>query len=275
MPMAVTVIIPAHNEATLIGRCLAALLSSDSAGPVQVVVVANGCADATAAVAAGFAAQADARGWALQVLDLPQSGKPGALNAGDRAALYPARVYLDADVTVSPGLLAGLAAVLDQPGPAYASGQLRITAQGRVARAYAAIWRRVPFMAGGVPGCGLFAVNAPGRALWADFPPVISDDTYVRLQFSPGQRHLVPAPYDWPMAEGLAPLVRVRRRQDAGVTQVAALYPGLMVHDATPSPGLTGALRLALSNPPGFAVYAAVAVIVRLTPGGTDWSRGR
>ncbi len=33
----------------------------------------------------------------------------------------------------------------------------------------------------------------------------------------------MPARYDWPMIEGFAPLVRVRRRQDAGVAEVARL----------------------------------------------------
>src|SRR5690606_35650380 len=150
--------------------------------------------------------------------ELAQGGKPGALNAGDAAARGPMRAYLDADVTVSPPLLAQIVAVLVQAGPAYASGRVNITTrQSRVSRAYARIWRQVPFMRQGVPGCGFFAVNAVGRARWTEFPAIISDDTFVRLQFAPTERHLVQAGYDWPIAEGFGALVRVRRRQDAGV----------------------------------------------------------
>ncbi len=53
-------------------------------------------------------------------------------------------------------------------------GQVAITAEGAVSRAYARLWARVPFMARGVPGCGLFALNAAGRARWGDWPAIIS-----------------------------------------------------------------------------------------------------
>ena len=275
MSLAITIIVPAHNEAALLANCLAALLGSHGLGQVQVIVAANGCTDATVAIAQGFARQAQALGWDLLVLDLADGGKPGALNAADAVALHPSRAYLDADVTVDARLLAQIIAVLDQPAPAYASGSLVITGTGRVARAYAAVWAQVPFMAQGVPGCGFFAVNAAGRARWGQFPPIISDDTFVRLQFSPQERHLVAARYYWPVAEGFANLVRVRRRQDAGVKQVARLYPALMSNDATPALSARRLAQVLLSGPLAFAVYAAVALAVRLKPAGSEWSRGR
>jgi hypothetical protein len=178
-------------------------------------------------------------------------------------------------VIVSPDLLAQTDLALGHSAAIYVSGQVRITGKSLVSRAYAAIWARVPFMQHGVPGCGFFAVNGPGRQRWADFPPIISDDTFVRLQFAPAERVLVPAPYDWPIAEGLRNLVRVRRRQDAGVAQVAALYPQIMDNDGTPALGKVGLLKLALSNPAAFLVYAGVTLRVRQSPGGTEWSRGR
>ena len=280
-----SVIIPANNEEALIGACLTAILASDSpACPVEIVVVANGCTDRTAEVAQGFVAQALARGWKMTVLDLTQGGKMRALNAGDDAASLPWRAYLDADVTVSRGLLNQLCHALDGPKARYASGTLRITAKGTISKAYAATYRKVPFMAHGVPGCGLFAVNAAGRARWGKFPDIISDDTYVRLLFRPEERVAVAATYDWPVVEGFRTLVRVRRRQDRGTRQVAALFPNLMENEDKARLGLTGMMHLFLRNPVGFAVYSSVAVAVRLgdrrrntVPGSAvaDWSRGR
>ena len=281
-----SVIIPANNEQALLGACLNSLLASDStACTVEIIVVANGCTDRTVEVARGYVAQAQARGWKMQVLDLPEGGKMRALNAGDAAARLPWRAYLDADVTVAPGLLNQLCRALDGPKAAYASGTLRITAQGWVSRAYAAPYRQVPFMARGVPGCGLFAVNAAGRARWDSFPDIISDDTYVRLLFRPEERIAVPATYDWPVVEGFGALVRVRRRQDRGARQVAALYPELMAHEDKPRLGPGGMLALFARNPVGFAVYSGVALAVRMgdrhrgsAASGVvmaDWSRGR
>ncbi|MBE9636028.1 glycosyltransferase [Salipiger mangrovisoli] len=273
------VILPASNEGALIGACLKALLASDWPGALpapEVIVVANGCRDDTAARARALEDDFASRGWSLRVIERAEGGKLAALNAGDAEARAGSRVYLDADVTVSRPLLSQIHAALSRPGARYASGRLRITAHGWAARAYARSWRQVPFMTGGVPGCGVFAVNAEGRARWQEFPDIISDDTFVRLSFTPAERVSVAAHYEWPIAEGLAALVRVRRRQDAGVAQVGALYPRLLGNDDKLPLSMSGKLRMALRDPIGFAVYSGVALLVRLTPQGRpEWSRGR
>lgn len=278
-PPKLAVIIPASGEAARIGACLSALLASDWPGDagLDCVVVSNGSRDDTAGVARGHAEAFAARGWRLTVLEMGAVGKPGALNAGDAETRAAQRVYLDADVTVAPALLSQIAEALDSALPRYASGQVAIVGQGWIARAYARAWARVPFMRAGVPGCGLFAVNAPGRARWDAFPPIIADDLFVRLHFAPGERVGVAAPYRWPVAEGFRALVRVRRRQDAGVAQIAARYPDLLANEDKPPYPLAQKLRAALADPLGFAVYAAVALAVRLTPAPAPhaWDRGR
>ncbi len=274
----VSVILPASNEAALIGGCLDALLRSKQPDgyDVEVIVVANGCHDNTAGVAGGYAARAGARGWRLQVIDRAEAGKPGALNAGDAVAQGALRIYLDADVTISPALLTQLVAALEAEAPCYASGAVDITAQGAVSRAYARIWRQVPFMRDVVPGCGLFAVNAAGRRRWERFPKIIADDTYVRLLFAPTERRGVPATYRWPIAEGWRNLVKVRRRQNAGVDEIAKRYPALIRNEDKPAFPLAEKIRLALRDPLGFTVYAAVAVAVKASPHRAQgWSRGR
>lgn len=275
---ALSVVLPASNEAEWIGPCLRALCGSKWTNPsfVEVMVIANGCRDDTADRARAMAPVFAARGWELVVIERDEGGKLGALNAGDAAARGAIRVYLDADVTVSNGLLGQLHHALDTDRPRYASGRVRITARGAVSRAYARIWRRVPFMAQGVPGCGVFAVNAAGRARWGAFPDIISDDTFVRLSFAPDERIGVPASYDWPIAEGMCNLIRVRRRQDTGVTEIADRFPELTANDDTPAVPLSGKLALAAGDPVGFAVYTGVALAVRMRPAPpTDWSRGR
>lgn len=275
---AVSVILPASNESALIGGCLEALLASEvpATRPVEVVVVANGCVDDTAAIARSYEARFFNLGWHLQVIERAEGGKPGALNAGDAVARGVVRVYLDADVTVAPDLLQQLVDVLDVAAPRYASGQVEIEAETPLSQAYARIWRRVPFMRDVVPGCGLFAVNAAGRARWGDFPRIISDDIYVRLQFRPDERFGVSAPYRWPIAEGWRNLVKVRRRQNAGVDEISARYPDLVGNDDKPMFPMAQKLRLALGDPLGVLVYAGVALAVRLTRSRQqDWSRGR
>ena len=103
------IIIPANNEQAYIGRCLDAVLAQrmpEDAPKVRVVVAANACTDDTVVLARAATPRADARGWTIEVLDLPQGGKAGALNAADRLVTEDdpqgMRIYLDADVVMSP-----------------------------------------------------------------------------------------------------------------------------------------------------------------------------
>jgi len=271
-----SVIIPASNEEAYIGACLTALFASRAVpGGAEAVVVANGCRDATAARAKAMAGAARAAGWGFRVLDLAEGGKPMALNAGDAAASGDLRAYLDADVIVSPGVMAGLVGALAGEAPLYASATARIPpAKSAVTRAYARFWQRLPFARSVAPGYGLFAVNRAGRERWGAFPAIISDDTFVRLQFLPQERVQTPDLYDWPMIEGFAALTRVRRRQDAGVAEIDRLHPGLLAREGKAPLGKGALLGLALADPPGFATYAAVSLAVRLKRG-SGWTRGR
>jgi glycosyltransferase involved in cell wall biosynthesis len=272
-----SVIIPASNEEHYIARCLAALFASSPVGmATEAVVVANGCRDKTAEVARAHLLLAQKAGWQLTVLDLAQGSKPGALNAGDAAAHGDLRVYLDADIVVSADVMIQVAKAMSVDHPVYVGATPVIPrADSPVTRAYGRFWSRLPFAKSVAPGYGLFAVNAAGRARWGAFPAIISDDTFVRLQFEPSERVQVPARYDWPMIEGFGALVRVRRRQDAGVRELESLYPGLRDREGKAPLGFGQIMRLALADPVGFATYVAVSLGVRFKRGGASFTRGR
>ncbi|KIC14090.1 glycosyltransferase family 2 protein [Leisingera sp. ANG-Vp] len=274
----VSVLVPAHNEAALIRKCLAAVFASDPlpAGmTAEVLVLANGCTDSTAALARAVEAPA---GWTLEVLELPDGGKLGALNAGDAAACGDILIYLDADVAVSPALIPQLAAALADGAPRYAGGRPAVApARSAVTRAYARLWVRLPFFNCVAPGFGVFAMTRAGRARWGNWPDIISDDTFARLSFAPEERTQVPAGYSWPMVEGFRNLVRVRRRQNAGVAEVAAWFPELLANGGREPQGALSPLRLMLTDPAGFLIYALVALAVKtpLFASRTRWTRGR
>lgn len=276
----ISVIIPAHNEAAFIGGCLARLLASEAppGRGVEVIVAANGCTDATAQCAAGWQADFAARGWRLVVLEDPVASKINALNMAGAVAKGAVLVYVDADVHVTPPLIAGLAGVLDRQGAAYASGRpvIRVPRSG-ISRRYARFWMRLPFMTGDAPGCGVYAVNAAGRQRWQQFPDIIADDTFVRLHFAPDERLAVAAGYSWPVAEGFSWLVKVRRRQNSGLRQLRLAFPALARHAQRTRPKPLETLRFLVRDPVGFAVYSAVAVTVKLPVlrARERWPRGR
>ncbi len=116
---AVVVLVPARDEAEVIGEAVAALLAQDYPGPFQVVVIDDHSADGTAALAARAAAALGAAGrlQAIAAPDLPTgwTGKLWALQAGlahaDTAS--PGAPYLwlsDADIAPGPATLRRLVA---------------------------------------------------------------------------------------------------------------------------------------------------------------------
>lgn len=278
MTQIASVILPAHNESGYIDRCLQTIRDSDplpDGWQGEVLVIANGCSDDTADVARAAGASTD---WPVHVFELAEGGKLGALTFGDSQAKGQVLIYLDADVIVSPGVLTGLVKVLSGDAPRYASGAPRVAAADSwITRAYGRFWRRLPFVRQGVPGFGIFAMNRAGRARWDAWPGIISDDTFARLSFTPDERVGLDDTYEWPMVEGFANLVRVRRRQNAGVDEIREKFPDLLINEGAHGVSVGDLARLFLKDPVGFFVYAAVSVAVKtpLYQSSNRWARGR
>lgn len=272
-----TVIIAARNEENYIGDCLEALLNqTDAAAEIETILAANACTDATVEVAETYRARFEARGWILKILEVPTPGKVIALNAADAVATGDMLVFLDADVRCDPALLGQLRAALCVSHPIYATGTLNVVRPTTwITRQYAKFWVELPFVKGGAVGAGLFAVNRAGRHRWDAFPDIISDDTFVRLQFEPKERVEVAAFYHWPMVEGFSNLVRVRRRQDDGVREIHHLYPDIIAREAKAPVKRSDLVRLLLKMPVSFCIYAAVHLAVRLRRSRAGWDRGR
>lgn len=125
-----TVLVPAHNEAGLIARCVRSLVEqSYPAELFRVVVIADNCRDSTAAEAAGAGATVMVRN------DETNPGKGRALRwAIDSVLSEPDApdgiVIVDADSVADPGLLEGLAAALASGAQATQSDYTVLQADG-------------------------------------------------------------------------------------------------------------------------------------------------
>jgi cellulose synthase/poly-beta-1,6-N-acetylglucosamine synthase-like glycosyltransferase len=107
------IIVPAHNEAAGIARTVANLRRIDwPADRYRILVIADNCSDATAALAAAAGASV------LERIDATLRGKGYALLAGFQRSRDDARAdavaVVDADAEVSPNLLEAFAARLEQ-----------------------------------------------------------------------------------------------------------------------------------------------------------------
>jgi glycosyltransferase involved in cell wall biosynthesis len=186
-----SVVIAAHNEATVLGRCLDALLSDAEYGEFDVVVVPNGCADGTARVAA------DRPG--VRVVEIPEANKSKALNAGDAVARGFPRIYLDADIVVGTAharslrdALAGLGTgTSPQPLAAVPRRALDVRGRPMMVRAYYAINSRLPAFRDGLFGRGAIALSAEARDRFDDFPDMVADDLFLDSLFSSAEKYEV------------------------------------------------------------------------------------
>lgn len=178
-----SIVIPAHNEALVIERCLEALFSGVEHGVLDVVVVANGCTDDTAEQVRRHAA---ATSHGVRVIELGPASKAQALRAAAQLSLRAPIIYVDADVVLPGAVALELLALLavDEPRVAWAHMDVDTAAASPVVRGYYRTWTKLPYVQDSAVGSGVFAVNAAGAQRVGVLPDVINDDGYVRRCFS-------------------------------------------------------------------------------------------
>ncbi len=253
--------IPAHNEARVIGRLLDALLTDPSDDATDIVVVCNGCTDDTARIAAE-------RGPRVRVIEIPVPSKHAALRAGDEHAQGFPRVYVDADVVLTASHVRALTGPLrdDASGVLATAPDRRVPLAGcawRV-RAYYQVWQRLPAVREGLFGRGVIAVSKAGHDRIAALPPVMADDLAASLAFTSGERLVVREagvvvhpPRTWP------DLIRRRVRAAVSTAQVERHQSPEQGSARTSKADLADLLRAEPRLLAGVVVFVAAAVVAR------------
>jgi hypothetical protein len=181
------VIIPAHDEAAVIGRTLTSLTPLTDLARVEVIVVCNGCADDTASVARSFDG--------VRVEEVEKGSKALALNVGDCVATEWPRLYLDADIEVSSATVLAIFDRLAEPGVLAARAHYVYDCTGATwpVRSYYRARSRVPAPALRLWGAGGYATNEVGHARFTTFPTVTADDSWFDAQFADAEKSIVAA----------------------------------------------------------------------------------
>lgn len=255
----VSVIIPAHNEADVIGRCLGTLLEGADE-TLEVIVVCNACSDDTAAIARSF-------GERVRVLETDVPGKPNALNMGDRAAHYFPRVYVDADVVMSADSVYRVADVLREGDVHAAAPRLKVNLEERnwFIRSYYRIWTQLPYCREEMVGSGVYALSEEGRGAFGDFPELLAEDDFIRLTFPKHKRRQVAdATFQIEAPTTFRALLKIRCRWARSNDQVDDAYPQLRQNDER---DYSSSLRDVLSKPtlwPAAGLYTFVVLYTRM-----------
>lgn len=255
----VSVVIPAHNEAQVVGRLIGQLLLSAGPDEYDIVIVANGCTDNTAEVAASF-------GPSVRVVSIPVASKREALAAGNLVATGFPRIYIDADVELRAEDVQALAEALERPGVLATSPERTLDMAGRpwFVRWYYNIWIRLPEVRRGLFGRGVIGVSATGYARLTELPPFLADDLAASLVFTPEERLIVPGTcvlVHPPMTFG--DLMRRRTRVALGVHEVERTETGPR---STARTRLSDILAIVCHGPqrmPQVALFLAVTLLAR------------
>jgi glycosyltransferase involved in cell wall biosynthesis len=254
-----TILIPAYNEAAVIGRTLTSMTAGMLPGEFRIVVVPNACRDNTAAVARAACP-------AARVIETQVPGKAHAMNLGHNAAPDGIKIVLDADLTLTADDLRALIAPLEAEAAEAACGRMKVDVKGcsLAVRGFYAIWRRRSYASGAKFG-GVFALSEAAAARIFPLPAIIADDTYVSRSVPVSDKAFTPdccftarAPRD------LASLIRVRRRVLRGNRELIRMGVLPQKEDlGSKGPGL---LRQVLARPRllvGLVAYALVGLVAR------------
>ncbi len=256
----ITIIIPAHNESSTVGRTLQAIIGGAQPGELDVIVVCNGCSDGTAAVARSF-------GPPVRVIETEISAKSYALNLGDAAAHSFPRIYADADVIITIDTIRALARGLDHrkilavaPTASYELADCSWTV-----RAYYEIRSLLPSAQEGIGGSGVYALSAAGRGRFGEFPRLTADDGYVRIQFQSDERETITTAHSTVFPpRGLKHLIATKARAHYGSFELNERFPETWRRNRGES-NHRSLVRL-FRNPglwPKLAIYCLVTVIAK------------
>lgn len=263
-----SIVIPAHNEESVIRSNLRRLLAGTAPGEFDVIVVANACTDGTAAAAR----QVDG----VRVIETETAGKPHALRLGDEECVTFPRVYLDADVAIDAASIRDLAAAGTEPGLLACAPQpeLDLTGAGAVMRRVHRVHEALIGPRRALAGAGCYVLTEAGHGRVFPVPDVISDDGLVHASFAPQERRVVRTARSVVRpARTVRAYLRRRVRVRRGNRQLQAL--GRLAAESRLAPGDLAALvrnhRVGVLDA---ACYLTVLVLdralTRLRPGGAD-----
>ncbi|MDF0517974.1 glycosyltransferase [Bradyrhizobium yuanmingense] len=255
----ISIVVPAHNESSVIARTLRQWVGNPASDQIRVVVVCNGCSDDTANVARRF-------GPAVNVVESNIARKTHALNLGDQIADAFPRIYVDADILITVDAILALARRLDQ-GDVLAvapTADINLAGCSWLVRKYFGIRSRLPSSREGIGGSGVYALSEAGRRRFGQFPDITADDTFVRLQFRPGERETLPRVRSTVFApRTLLQLIAVRTRAYRGTVEVARRFPELRVNKGPAN----GRALIALFKEPrlwaGLLIYCGANIAAR------------
>jgi hypothetical protein len=254
------IVIPAHNEANVIRRCLASVLQSADKGEFAITVVCNGCTDDTAAIVRLYFPD-------VTVIETAVASKVHALNLADSGKKVYPRIYLDADLEITTSSLRSLIEPLQTNEFFISCGNMDVYTHSSsyVVQAFYSVWQHNRYLSSGKFG-GVFAISEKGAERLGEFPNVTNDDEYVKQLFESHERaHVNSCVFQMSAPHTLSGLVKIRTRAIRGTVELQKL--GYASRDSSAAGSLTEVVKKVLVQPSlwfPLPIYIAISMWVRV-----------
>jgi glycosyltransferase involved in cell wall biosynthesis len=251
-----SVIVPAHNEASVIRRCLDSLV--EQAGVDTLIVACNGCTDNTADIVRTEYPQA-------LCLDIARPSKVNALNEAEKHITSWPVFYIDADARLSPNAIQTVITALEDGKTLLAAPEpvIDTSRSSWLVRLYYKVWLQLPYIREGVISTCSYVITQAGHQRFKQFPDVINDDGFVRCQFGRDERRNIPGAqiFITPPKDILS-LIKIKTRARLGNMQLARA--GLCTRaEKKPYSRILGKKLISREFIPVF-VYLLIATFIRL-----------
>jgi glycosyltransferase involved in cell wall biosynthesis len=175
-----TIIVPAHNEASVIEDCLKSIINQ--AGIDHIIVPCNGCTDNTVEIVKSKFPN-------VVCLDIKIPSKTNALNVAEEKAkelgvTYPV-FYIDADTQLSDNAIQHITQEMQKRETLLAAPTpiIDTSHSSWLVKTYYKVWLSLPYIKEGVIATCSFIVSEEGRKRFDKFADVIGDDGFIRCHF--------------------------------------------------------------------------------------------
>ena len=256
----ISIIIPAHNEETVIIKCLKSLMRQNSDYNLQIIVVCNGCQDNTYSIVKAFSPN-------IICLKTERASKTNALNLGDNVAKYYPRIYLDADIILSVNAIKEINSTFVNESCLATSiiPKMDMSLSSWFVRAFYDVWLNLSYCKAGMIGSGLYALSREGRERFQSFPSIIADDGYIRCLFKENERFLTLNCYATVTApKNLMNLIKIKTRSRLGRYELQEKFPELLTNELKDYKTMSLKFLLNFTLWPKTIIYLFINVITRI-----------
>ena len=255
-----TVIVPAHNEASVIEECLNSIINQE--GIDHIIVPCNGCTDNTVEIV-------KTKFPTVICLDIEQPSKTNALNIAEEKAQelgvsYPI-FYIDADTQLSENAIPHITAVMQNSDTLLSAPTpiIDTSKSSWLVQTYYKVWINLPYIKEGVIATCSFIVSEEGRKRFDKFANVIGDDGFIRCHFKnkeisniKGAEIYIRAPKD------IFSLVKIKTRARLGNMELIARNKCPVIENKNYGNVMKG--RLLSKDFISTSIYILIAMFIRV-----------